>query len=139
MYPTLRATHAGNFLGIAQFKSDAAAGKLPAFAWVESSYGGVNATDEHPPANVELGQQFVQGIVDATMRGPDWKSSLLVLTYDEHGGFYDHVPPPAACVPDDHKAKVPAGHIQPRFDHFGMRVPLILVSPWFRRGSIYQL
>jgi phospholipase C len=136
MYPVLHRSHPNNFKSITQFVTDAKSGKLPAFAWVESSYGGVNATDEHPPANVEIGQQFVGRIVDATMRGADWKSSLLVLTYDEHGGFFDHVAPPTACLPDEHKAKVKPGHIPPRFDYLGMRVPLIIVSPWAKRGYV---
>jgi len=75
-------------------------------------------------------------IIDAMMHGASWKDSLLILTYDEHGGFYDHVPPPVACVPDDHTAHVKPGHLKPRFDHFGMRVPLILVSPWIKRGYV---
>ena len=136
MYPSLHKSHPNNFMTIAQFKAESAAGKLPAFAWVESSYGGPLATDEHPPANVEVGQKFVSEIIDATMHGADWKNTLLILTYDEHGGFFDHVAPPAACVPDDHVAKIKPGHLHPRFDHLGMRVPLIFVSPWVKRGFV---
>ncbi len=136
MYPTLHKSHPHSFKTIAQFKEDSKAGNLPAFAWVESSYGGPRATDEHPPANVEIGQKFVSEIVDVTMRGADWKNTLLVLTYDEHGGFFDHVAPPPACVPDDHIAKVKPGHLRPRFDHLGLRVPLIMVSPWVKRGYV---
>ena len=136
MYPALTAHKRENFRAIEQFTEDANSGKLPAFAWVESTYGGPYATDEHPPANIEIGQQFVSRIVATTMRGADWKSSLLVLTYDEHGGFFDHVPPLPACVPDGHKAKSRPGHLAPRFDHLGMRVPLIIVSPWSRRGYV---
>ena len=139
MYPVLHHTHPNSFKTIAQFKEDAKLGNLPAFAWVESSYGGPNATDEHPPANIEIGQLFVSQIVDSTMRGVDWKSSLLVLTYDEHGGFFDHVPPPAACTPDAHAAKIKPGHLHPRFDHLGLRVPLILVSPWVKRGYVSHI
>jgi len=136
MYPVLHHTHPNNFRTIAQFKEDAKLGNLPAFAWVESSYGGTNATDEHPPANIEIGQLFVSQIVDCTMHGADWESTLLVLTYDEHGGFFDHVPPPAACRPDAQAAKIKPGHLHPRFDHLGLRVPLILVSPWVKRGYV---
>jgi len=136
MYPLLHQSHPKNFMTIAQFKEASIAGKLPAFAWVESSYGGPLATDEHPPANVEIGQKFVSEIIDATMHGADWKDTLLVLTYDEHGGFFDHVPPPPACVPDEHVPKIKPGHLHPRFDHLGLRVPMILVSPWVKRGYV---
>jgi len=136
MYPRLYNDSRANFKSIAQFMDDVRTGNLPALAWVESSYGGPNATDEHPPANIEIGQKWVSQIIDATMHGASWKDSLLILTYDEHGGFYDHVPPPVACVPDDHTAHVKPGHLKPRFDHFGMRVPLILVSPWVKRGYV---
>ena len=136
MYPALHARRRDNFRTISHFMQDAKSGDLPALAWVESSYGGPSATDEHPPANVELGQQFVSHIVAATMQGAVWKSSLLVLTYDEHGGFFDHVPPSPACVPDEHKAKIKPGHLHPRFDHFGLRIPLIIVSPWAKRGYV---
>jgi phospholipase C len=136
MYPALHQRRREHFRSIAQFVEDARYGGLPTFAWVESTYEGPNATDEHPPANIELGQRWVSHIVDATMHGADWSRSLLVLTYDEHGGFFDHVPPPAACVPDQHQPKVKHGHVAPRFDYYGMRVPLILVSPWVKRGYV---
>ncbi len=136
MYPALVARKRENFRTIAQFDEDAKSGNLPAFAWVESSYGGPYATDEHPPANVEIGQLFVSRIIATTMHGSDWKSSLLVLTYDEHGGFFDHVQPPPACVPDEHKPTLKPGHLAPRFDHLGMRIPLVFVSPWAKRGYV---
>jgi phospholipase C len=136
MYPALHRRYPDRFESIAQFVDDAKSGKLPALAWVESSYGGLNATDEHPPANVQVGQRFVRRIVEATTEGAHWKNSLLILTYDEHGGFFDHVAPPEACVPDAIQAKPKRGHLPPRFDHLGMRVPLILVSPWAKRGYV---
>lgn len=136
MYPTLFRDYRQNFKSLADFREDALRGNLPELAWVESSYGGPNATDEHPPANIEIGQQFVSRIIDQTMRGPSWVKSLLILTYDEHGGFYDHVAPPPACVPDDRNPRIRPGHLAPRFDHLGIRVPLVLVSPWVRRGYV---
>jgi phospholipase C len=136
MYPVLHQAHRDRFRSIAQFLKDAESGNLPALAWVESSYGGVSATDEHPPANVEVGQRFVHRIVDAVMRSPEWKTTLVILTYDEHGGFFDHVAPPVACIPDAHTPKPKSGHLSPRFDYLGMRVPLILISPWVRRAYV---
>ncbi len=136
MYPALHQRRRDHFRSIAQYVDDAQRGALPALAWVESTYTGHDATDEHPPANIELGQKWVRGIVEAAMRGPEWGRTLLILTYDEHGGFFDHVPPPAACVPDPHEPKTSPRRLAPRFDHYGMRVPLILVSPWSKRGYV---
>ena len=136
MYPRLHQEHPHDFQSMKQFYADLRSDNLPALAWVESSYGGANATDEHPPANIEIGQQWVSEVIAAVMQSPAWQRTLIILTYDEHGGFYDHVPPPAACVPDEHRPKVKPGHLQPRFDHYGMRVPLIMISPWAKRGYV---
>jgi phospholipase C len=136
MYPALRARRHDNFRSVAEFMDDAKNGTLPALAWVESTHAGAHATDEHPPANVEVGQLWVSKVVDATMRGAAWNRSLLLITYDEHGGFFDHVPPPSACEPDHLRVHGKKQHVAPRFDYFGMRVPLLIVSPWAKRGYV---
>jgi phospholipase C len=79
--------------------------------------------DDGAPADIARGQHFMGTIVNALMQGPLWNKTLLVVTYDEHGGFYDHVPPPSA---------VPVSAI----DHYGVRVPAIIVSPWVDRGTV---
>src|SRR5690606_25750559 len=105
------------------FYEDAAAGALPNFSIVEPLYG---LADDHPPAHPMAGQVFVQSVAKALAQGPQWNRSLLLVYYDEHGGFYDHVPPPT--VPDDRAAD--------GFDRLGFRVPALVVSPWAQRGAV---
>ena len=112
------------------FLEDAARGKLPAVSWVDPNfkdstlYGG-DSNDDHPPSDVHDGQLLVLSIYHALASGPLWDKTLLVITYDEHGGFHDHVPPPAA--EDDDPAL---------FGQYGVRVPALVVSPWVARGSV---
>jgi len=88
---------------VSQFFTDAAAGTLPSVAFVDPSLlgsqvinGSLFETDEHPPNNIRAGQYFVSTITSALRNGPNWNDSILIITYDEHGGFYDHAAPPAA-------------------------------------------
>lgn len=92
---------------------------------------GVEATDEHPHANIQQGQAWVREIMTRIMASPIWRDSAIILTYDEWGGFYDHVPPPEACVPDSFTP--PGGGA---FDRLGFRVPLVVVSPYSRPGYV---
>ncbi len=74
-------------------------------------------------------------VVQALMKSPNWRSTALFLTYDEHGGYYDHVPPPRAIKPDNIPPTPPPGGeplLPGGFDRYGFRVPLIVVSPWAR-------
>ncbi len=117
----------------ADYFTDAKAGTLPQVAFVDPIFAGPNnvENDEHPPRNIQVGQNFVAGIIDALFKSPNWSSSAFFLTYDEHGGYYDHVPPPAAVPPDSHG--VPSGLLSPPvFDRYGMRVPVVVVSPFSR-------
>ena len=94
---------AGHVFPISKYFADAANGTLPQVSFVESNpFGSVNTeSDEHPPANVQVGQKFTHDIMNALVNSPDWASAAMFLTYDEHGGYYDHVSPPAAVPPDD--------------------------------------
>jgi phospholipase C len=82
-----------NFLTSAAGSSGA--GQLPQVSFVDPAFGG-DENDEHPPTDIQRGQAFVSQIVNAVRNGPYWRDSVIFITYDEHGGFYDHVPPPAA-------------------------------------------
>jgi phospholipase C len=103
----------------------------------------VNAEDEHPPGVPQMGQRYVYDVVRILMANPEvWKRSVLFITYDEGGGFYDHVPPPKACGPDM-KSPLWTGfypaadaHYGGNFDRYGFRVPLLVVSPWANRGFV---
>jgi phospholipase C len=84
---------------ISTFFSDAAAGTLPQVSFVDpnfGSFGDSDENDEHPPTDIRKGEQFVSDIVNAVRNGPNWKDSIIFITYDEHGGFYDHVAPARA-------------------------------------------
>jgi phospholipase C len=117
---------------IAQYYTDLANGELPDVAFVDPKLVGTPtvANDEHPPADVQVGQKFVADIVDALMNSSEWASSALFLTYDEHGGYYDHVVPPAAPIPDDIPPMLQPHDTPGAFDQYGPRVPAVVVSPY---------
>jgi phospholipase C len=120
----------GHIAGIDDFAEDARQGQLPAVSWVDPVFltAAATLTSEESPADMQVGQQFVYSQVSALMSSPSWATSAMFITYDEAGGLYDHVPPPAACPPD---ATPPSE--QPElggFDRHGFRVPLFVVSPY---------
>ncbi|MBS1148942.1 MAG: Phospholipase 4 precursor [Myxococcaceae bacterium] len=136
----LLSTNLNNFVKVddpdAGFFASAAAGTLASVSVVEASYAaGVagNQSDEHPASNIQVGQAFTAKVVNAVLASPLWPKTVLIFLYDEHGGFYDSVPPPKACEPD---AFLPVGDDTRRFDHLGFRSPLIVVSPFARRGYV---
>jgi phospholipase C len=124
------ASHFGKF---ADFTAAAAAGTLPAFAFLEPGWG-TAGNSQHPNYDVALGEQLIHDVYEAVRTGPGWAQTLLVITYDEHGGCYDHVPPPAGAVPPDSSA----GEFGFGFDRFGVRVPAVLVSPLIEAGTVYR-
>ncbi|KAF9599151.1 hypothetical protein IFM89_035430 [Coptis chinensis] len=121
-----------------KFKLHAKWGKLPNYVVVEQRYFDIElfpANDDHPSHDVALGQKFVKEVYETLRASPQWNEMALLITYDEHGGFYDHVPTPNSGVPN------PDGIIGPdpfyfRFDRLGVRVPTILVSPWIEKGTV---
>jgi phospholipase C len=137
-----------SFFGtLADFIADCNSGNLPEYSFVEPNYsdhpgpggGQLLATDQHPDHHVLAGDNFIADIYNA-IRGTDdlWKSTALLVVYDEHGGLYDHVVPPN-CTPDGYKA-APAATGVPglefKFDRLGIRVPAILISPYIARGTV---
>jgi len=125
----------------ANFMHDAAAGTLPQVSFVDPAMGIVSVElDEHPPANIQQGEQFAAQVTEAILDSPSWPRTALFITYDEHGGFYDHVPPPLACPPDDIAplldASDPESDFPAQFDRYGFRVPLLVVSPYARPGFV---
>jgi phospholipase C len=135
LYPPLYLKNAGTkVVPIAGFYTDAAAGTLPDVCLVEPDY---STQSEENPQNIAVGEQFAAGVIDAVMAGPAWARTLLIWTYDEHGGYYDHVPPPPALAPDDIAPQVPAGQSSyDGFRRYGFRVPFAVVSPWARRDYV---
>jgi phospholipase C len=126
--------HPGGFSHFESFIDDAKAGRLPSYSFVEPRYfsdvaGSLLPNDQHPPHNVAYGEALIAKVYNAVRASPCWKQSLLIITYDEHGGCYDHVVPPAATSPG---GPFP-DHFE--FDRFGVRVPAVIVSPYVTAGS----
>ena len=131
------AKNLGHVYDYSQFASDAAAGVLPSVTFVEATdRAGAASPNEDPPADFQVGQAFVADVVTALTTSPQWPHAALFLSYDEQGGFYDHVPPPAACAPDDYAPQLGADDVAAAYDHYGLRVPLMVVSPYARRGYV---
>lgn len=121
-----------NIKPLDDFFEDLAAGELPPVTFVDPSFfQGVEQTDEHPPANPQFGEQFVHSLTTALFESPLWERTAMVITYDEHGGFFDHVEPPEACPPGDY-----APDRDGAFDQYGIRVPLVVVSPYAKAGYV---
>ncbi len=117
----------------AQFLTDAAAGKLPQFTFIDPDY---NTTSEENPQDIQVGEEFVAEVVNALIHSPSWKHTALFITYDEHGGYYDHVPPPRAIKPDSTPPILGPGDARAAYDRYGFRVPMIVVSPWAKAGYV---
>jgi phospholipase C len=101
--------------------------RFPAYSFIEPRYYAPHQNDDHPPHDVQGAQRLIADVYNAIRKNDRlWESTLLVILYDEHGGFYDHVPPPAAVPPDEHRQEY-------SFDRLGVRVPAVLVSPWVDR------
>jgi phospholipase C len=129
-----------------QLLQDCQAGKLPQYSFVEPNYsdheldgGEAIASDQHPDHDVYQGEVFIASVYNAIRQNPDlWKSTALLIVYDEHGGIYDHVHPPA-CPKDGFSAPpdqtgVPGLTFE--FDRLGVRVPAVLVSPWIPKATV---
>jgi len=128
-----------------QFLDDCKTGNLSDYSFVEPNYsdhdsddGEEVASDQHPDHNVQAGELFIASVYHAIKQNANlWQSTALLIVYDEHGGIYDHVVPPA-CTPDQFQASAnDTGTGMPfAFDRLGVRVPAILISPWIPRGTI---
>ena len=110
-----------------QFYKDAAAGKLPSVSFVDPHFG---EQSEENPQDIRVGEAFAARVVNAVLRGPAWPKTLLIWTYDEHGGYYDHVAPPKAIRPDNIKPGVDVPVSAYDYDYYGFRVPSVIVSPY---------
>lgn len=125
--PTLalwaRADWSDRLQRIDDFYADAAAGTLPSVVCLDP---GAASNDDHPPHHPLLGQLFIGSVVQALMDSPQWERTLFIVTYDEAGGFYDHVSP--GTMPDD--------FAEGGFDQLGFRVPALVVGPWVKEGYV---
>jgi phospholipase C len=123
-----------NFHEISDFWDDCRNDNLPSYSFIEPRYFPIlsHPNDQHPPHDVGGGERLITKCYDAIRHSPAWERTLFVITYDEHGGIYDHVPPPPAVSPDTFQ---PDGFA---FDRYGVRVPAVLISPWIPAGSVIR-
>jgi phospholipase C len=128
-----------------QFLADCKGNELPDYSFIEPNYkdhegesgGELLASDQHPDHDVQAGEIFIASIYNAIRQNDQlWKNTVLLVVYDEHGGIYDHVPPPA-CEPDGFTAPLEdTGGMVFKFDRLGLRVPAILISPWIPKATV---
>ncbi|MGA2036723.1 MAG: alkaline phosphatase family protein [Acidimicrobiales bacterium] len=122
--PSLRTS----MVAIDQFFADAQNGTLPGFCLIDPNF---ELNSEENPQDVQYGDVLLADVVNALMSSPAWKKVLFIWTYDEHGGYFDHVPPPEAVAPDDVPPDITIPRDQPGgYDRYGFRVPMGLVSPY---------
>ncbi|HXN98138.1 MAG TPA: alkaline phosphatase family protein [Candidatus Acidoferrales bacterium] len=146
-FPRLLLKMNSYFATFPSFVAACADNSLPAYSFIEPRYNTLavedlfyTASDQHPDHDVQEGEKLIQQVFNAVWSNPDVRNStLLVITYDEHGGLYDHVPPlPRTVNPDGKTWAGAAGNPDPPFDFtwLGVRVPAVLVSPYIPAGSI---
>jgi phospholipase C len=157
LYPLGMAGYMAHVRCIEQFFADADSGDLPAFCIVDPDFGSYS---EETPQDIRKGESFASEVINRVMHGPGWADTLLIWTYDENGGYYDHVTPPAAVPPDDVPGRSRVAHpsllhsllkvLFPQYvrhaqemvagpdayDTYGFRVPAVIVSPYARRDCV---
>jgi phospholipase C len=156
--PTIIEKYPANLSPIAQFFLDCAAGSLPSVSFVDPEFGALSdigepltkvpglealgvklettGGDEENPQNMDYGEYWAYQVVNAVLHSPAWPRTLLIYTYDEHGGYYDHVPPPAAIAPDSIAPELAPGDAPGGYDMYGPRVPGIVVSPYSKPNAV---
>jgi phospholipase C len=118
---------------VSTFFDDAAAGRLPAVAYVDPQFLGEEqglSNDDHPHADIRNGEVLLDSIYRAVTTGPNWRKTVLVINFDEWGGFFDHVPPPPGAVTDAERALGYTDGLR------GFRVPCLVISPWSQMGRV---
>jgi phospholipase C len=129
-------SHLDRYHRMAKFFEQAEKGEqgFPQYAFIEPTYFGAEQNDQHPPSDIFAGEAIIAQVYNALSKSSDlWQKMLLVILYDEHGGFYDHVEPPFGATPPDGNAK------EFSFDRYGVRVPAILISPWIDHQVIHDV
>ena len=147
---TFATTHQSGFAPATQFLTDLTTGNLPAVAEIDPGFAA--GLDEHagvdpnaPSGRIQTGSKYVSTLINALMKSPYWKDSVFILTWDEGGGFYDHVPPQPMPSPDGIKPSTSID-LEPGdictaatgptcdFVYTGYRVPLIVISPFSKKN-----
>jgi phospholipase C len=156
--PSIVEKYPGNLATLDDFFDDCAKGTLPSVSFVDPEVGAVSVVgktlaslpvlgpivgtlgtvggDEEAPQDMFYGEVWAHRVVEAVLRSPAWPRTLLIYTYDEHGGYYDHVPPPAAIPPDSIPPQLTAGDVPGGYDIYGPRVPAVVASPYARPHAV---
>jgi phospholipase C len=160
--PSVILKHLDHHHLISKFFHDCEAGSLPAVSFVDPAIGalssivaalpsivkdmlrllGANFNDvppsqtEEDPGDMYNGEVWAHQVVEAVLRSPAWPRTLLIYTYDEHGGYYDHVPPPQAPLPDEIPPRLQEGDPPGNYDMYGPRVPAVVASPYSKPGGV---
>lgn len=130
-------------IAYSQFAQDISQSSYPwLFTFIEPNYGDITnnsykgGTSQHPMDDVRNGEWLIKSTYEAIRNSPHWENSLLIITYDEHGGFYDHVVPPTTVAPGDNSQTSPFNKYGFTFEQLGVRVPAIIVSPFIPKNTI---
>jgi phospholipase C len=156
--PSVIEQHPANLAPVAQFYADCATGTLPSVSFVDPEFGvlsdigeplaalpglqpiahGLETTggDQESPQDMSYGESWAYSVVDAVLNSPAWPRTLLIYTYDEHGGYYDHVKPPAAIAPDSIPPNLGPEDAPGGYDLYGPRVPAIVASPYAKPNAV---
>jgi phospholipase C len=139
--PFYRQYHTTNIFPISQYFTDLTNGTLPQVTFIEtgveiSDSGGTSQLDEHPDANIQKGAAYVATLINGLMQSSSWKDSAFILTYDEGGGAFDHVPPQAAVIPDNIPPMLSPTDVVDTYSRTGFRVPLLVISPFTKSGYV---
>jgi phospholipase C len=156
--PSIIEKYPTNLATIAQFYTDCATGLLPSVSFVDPEFGVLSdigeplaklpvlepigktlettGGDQENPQDMSYGESWAYTVLNAVLSSPAWPRTLLIYTYDEHGGYYDHVKPPAAIAPDSIAPVLGPEDIQGGYDIYGPRVPAVVVSPYSKPNSV---
>jgi phospholipase C len=163
--PTSIIRHLDHHAPIGKFFDDCRSGSLPAVSFVDPRIGALSkigapiaslpspfrealamlgadlagsdpAETQEDPQDMYYGEAWAHSVVEAVMQSPKWSRTLLIYIYDEHGGYYDHVPPPSAITPDNIDPVLQPGDPPGGYDMYGPRVPAIVVSPYSKPGGV---
>ena len=134
-FSSFTSKHVDKFAPATQFTTDAQNGTLPQVSLIESGYE--SGLDEHPLNSIRVGAAYAREFIAALAESPSWKDSVFFLTFDEGGGFYDHVPPMATVNPDGIKPRdLKPGDPSGDFTLSGFRIPLMVISPFSKKGYV---
>src|SRR5436305_3074171 len=136
LFPSVYLANTARTKPVDAYLAAAAAGTLPAVSLVTPR---TTVSSEENPQDIQQGEAFAATIINAALTGPGWAKTVLIWTYDEHGGYYDHVLPPAAPVPDDIPPELAPGDVPGGYDRYGFRVPCVCVSPFARVEYVSSL